>query len=120
MQALSPFANVYRTYTCPAYSISSHICGKIGYHPASCPYLSSIGMIKAVWSTSKIVATLAINFVASMNALGLNCNFLSRCLSAVPVISGFNLLACVANVFIAVLVKSISYTPPAYVVNTGV
>ena len=33
---------------CPALSISSHICGKIGYHPASCPYRSSIGMIKAV------------------------------------------------------------------------
>ena len=39
-------------------------------------------------------------------------NVFSRCLRALPVISGFNLLQCVAKLFTAVLVKSISYTPP--------
>lgn len=72
-----------------------------------------IALSKAVCSHSNMVATRAINFVVSINALGLNCNVCSRFLSALPSTSGFSLLQCVAKLLIAVRVKSISYTPPS-------
>ncbi|MPM52803.1 hypothetical protein SDC9_99566 [bioreactor metagenome] len=84
------------------------------------PKSSSIGTIKAVLLTERIVAIRYMTFAVSINGFGLNCNVLSRFLYAVPLISGFSFEQKFANECIAARVISISYMLSGALLNTGV